>query len=96
VLFQLINTRHETGSIVMTSNKPFSKWAELMSDEAVASCGYNSRIAEGLSLRFGDFPPNMDKLERREDLWSHGMVQDFGDAQEDRRQSIVLMCAQCT
>lgn len=35
--FQLINTRYGTGSIVMTSNKPFSKWAELMSDEAVAT-----------------------------------------------------------
>lgn len=37
VFFQLINTRYETGSVVMTSNKPFSKWAELMSDEAVAT-----------------------------------------------------------
>lgn len=37
VLFQLINARYETGSIVLTSNKPFGKWAELMSDEAVAT-----------------------------------------------------------
>jgi DNA replication protein DnaC len=37
VFFQLINIRYETGSIVMTSNRPFSKWAELMSDEAVAT-----------------------------------------------------------
>jgi DNA replication protein DnaC len=37
VFFQLINVRYETGSIIMTSNKPFSKWAELMSDEAVAT-----------------------------------------------------------
>jgi len=37
MLFQLINTRYENSSIVMTSNKPFSKWAELMSDEAVAT-----------------------------------------------------------
>jgi DNA replication protein DnaC len=37
VFFQLINTRYEAGSIVMSSNKPFSKWAELMSDEAVAT-----------------------------------------------------------
>jgi len=37
VFFQLINARYETGSIVMTSNKPFAKWAELMSDEAVAT-----------------------------------------------------------
>lgn len=37
VFFQLINARYETGTIIMTSNKPFSKWAELMSDEAVAT-----------------------------------------------------------
>jgi DNA replication protein DnaC len=37
VFFQLINTRYECGSIIMTSNKSFSKWAELMSDEAVAT-----------------------------------------------------------
>jgi DNA replication protein DnaC len=35
VFFQLINVRYECGSIIMTSNKSFSKWAELMSDEAV-------------------------------------------------------------
>jgi DNA replication protein DnaC len=37
IFFQLINVRYETGSIVMTSNRLFSKWAELMSDEAVAT-----------------------------------------------------------
>jgi len=37
MLFQLINARYENGSIIMTSNKSFSKWAELMSDEAVAT-----------------------------------------------------------
>jgi len=37
VFFQLINVRYECGSVIMTSNKPFSKWAELMSDEAVAT-----------------------------------------------------------
>jgi DNA replication protein DnaC len=37
VLFQLINARYESGSIVLTSNKSFGKWAELMSDEAVAT-----------------------------------------------------------
>lgn len=37
MLFQLINARYEHGSIIMTSNKSFGKWAELMSDEAVAT-----------------------------------------------------------
>lgn len=38
VLFQLINVRYETGSIIMTSNKTFGKWTEFMNnDEAVAT-----------------------------------------------------------
>ena len=37
VLFQLVNTRYETGPMIMNSNRSFSKWAELMSDEAVAT-----------------------------------------------------------
>lgn len=37
LFFQLINARYETGPVIMTSNKPFGKWAELMNDEAVAT-----------------------------------------------------------
>lgn len=38
VFFQLINTRYESGSIIMTSNKVFGKWTEFMNnDEAVAT-----------------------------------------------------------
>ena len=37
VFFQLINTRYEHGSIIITTNKPFSKWGEMMSDDAVAT-----------------------------------------------------------
>ena len=37
VFFQLVNARYETGSVIMTSNKAFGKWSELMSDEAVAT-----------------------------------------------------------
>lgn len=37
LFFQLINTRYEHGSIVMTSNKVFGKWGEIMADDAVAT-----------------------------------------------------------
>ena len=37
VLFQLVNARYEAGPIIMTSNRTFAKWSELMSDEAVAT-----------------------------------------------------------
>lgn len=36
VFFQLVNARYEVAPIIMTSNRAFGKWAELMSDEAVA------------------------------------------------------------
>jgi DNA replication protein DnaC len=37
LFFQLINTRYEHGSIILTSNKPFGKWGEIMADDAVAT-----------------------------------------------------------
>lgn len=37
LFFQVVNTRYETGSIVMTTNKAFGSWAETMTDEAIAS-----------------------------------------------------------
>lgn len=37
LFFQLVATRYEQGSIIMTTNKAFSKWGELMSEDAVAT-----------------------------------------------------------
>lgn len=37
LFFQVVNTRYEAGSIVMTTNKAFGAWAETMKDEAIAS-----------------------------------------------------------
>ncbi|WP_083771440.1 IS21-like element helper ATPase IstB [Sediminispirochaeta smaragdinae] len=37
LFFQLINTRYERGSIILTSNKTFGKWGEIMADDAVAT-----------------------------------------------------------
>jgi DNA replication protein DnaC len=37
LFFQLINSRYECGSIVLTTNKPFGKWNEIMGEDAVAT-----------------------------------------------------------
>ena len=37
LLFRLICSRYERGSIVLTSNKYFSEWGELMSDTVIAT-----------------------------------------------------------
>ncbi len=63
MLFQLINVRYENGSIIMTSNKTFGKWAELMSDEAVATAMLDRLLhhAHVLSLK-GDSYRMKDRL----------------------------------
>ncbi|HOT63077.1 MAG TPA: IS21-like element helper ATPase IstB [Treponemataceae bacterium] len=63
VFFQLVNVRYETGSIVMTSNRPFAKWAELMSDEAVATAMLDRLLhhAQVFSLK-GDSYRMKDRL----------------------------------
>ncbi len=37
LFFQLVNTRYEHGSIILTSNKTFGRWGEIMTDDAVAT-----------------------------------------------------------
>lgn len=37
IFFQLVNTRYEHGSIILTSNKSFAKWGELFGDPVLAS-----------------------------------------------------------
>ncbi len=37
LFFQLVNARYESGSIIMTTNKTFGKWGEIMADDAVAT-----------------------------------------------------------
>lgn len=37
LLFGLVNCRYENGSIIMTTNKSFGQWGELMSDDAIAT-----------------------------------------------------------
>ena len=37
LFFQLIASRYETGSVVVTSNLPFSRWGETLGDDVVAA-----------------------------------------------------------
>jgi DNA replication protein DnaC len=63
MLFQLINARYEHGSIIVTSNKSFGRWAELMSDEAVATAMLDRLLhhAHVLSLK-GDSYRMKDRI----------------------------------
>jgi DNA replication protein DnaC len=37
MVFQLVSRRYERGSIVLTSNKAFSEWGQIFSDEVLAT-----------------------------------------------------------
>lgn len=52
LFFQLIASRYEQGSIVITSNMPFGRWSELVGDDIVASAMIDRLVhhAEVLSL----------------------------------------------
>lgn len=37
LFFQVVNARYEHGSMILTTNKPFARWAEMLGDEAIAT-----------------------------------------------------------
>ena len=37
LMFELVSARYEKASMIVTSNKPFSKWGEIFGDDAVAT-----------------------------------------------------------
>jgi len=63
LFFQVINARYENGSIIITTNKPFGKWAEIMSDEAIATATLDRMLhhAHIVSLK-GDSYRMKDRL----------------------------------
>ena len=73
LLFQLVSYRYEKASTIVTSNKPFSEWGELMGDQVMASaildrilhnCTVTNINEESYRLkdrRKGNFPPYMEK-----------------------------------
>jgi len=47
LLFQVISKRAETGSIILTTNKPFKEWTEVFQDHAVATAIAERLIEHG-------------------------------------------------
>ena len=52
LFFQLVSTRYEQGSIMVTSNLPFSRWGETFSDDIIAAAMIDRLVhhAEVLTL----------------------------------------------
>jgi DNA replication protein DnaC len=53
LFFQLISSRYERASLIVTSNKPFGRWGEVFGDEVVAAAMIDRLVhhAEVVSLR---------------------------------------------
>jgi DNA replication protein DnaC len=53
LMFELVSSRYEHASMIVTSNKPFSKWGEIFGDDMVATAMIDRLIhhAEILSLK---------------------------------------------
>ena len=57
LLFRLISERYERGSIILTSNKYFSDWGELMSDTVIATAMLDRLLhhASVINIRGGTY-----------------------------------------
>jgi len=64
LFFQIVNARYVHGSIIITTNKPFGKWSEIMSDESIATATLDRLLhhAHGISLK-GDSYRMKDRIQ---------------------------------
>jgi len=63
LLFQVISVRYEHSSVIITTNKPFGKWAEIMSDEAIATATLDRLLHHAIILSLkGDSYRMKDRL----------------------------------
>jgi DNA replication protein DnaC len=53
LLFQLVNTRYETGSIIITSNLEFARWGQALADQTIAAAMIDRLVhhAEVITLK---------------------------------------------
>lgn len=50
LFFQIVNARYETASIVLTTNRAFSGWGELMGDDAVATATIDRLLHHSITV----------------------------------------------
>jgi DNA replication protein DnaC len=58
LFFQLVSSRHERASVIVTSNKPFGRWGEVFGDATVAAAMIDRLVhhAEIVSLEGRQLP----------------------------------------
>ncbi len=75
LFFQLISSRYERASLIVTSNKPFGRWGEVFGDEVVAAAMIDRLVhhAEVIALKGRQLPTQRPRPRTR-------------PSQQDRRQ----------
>jgi DNA replication protein DnaC len=78
LMFALVSSRYERASMIVTSNKPFSRWGEIFGDDIVAAAMIDRLVhhAEILSLKGDSYrlkgkdlgPPSMRVVDNEEEL----------------------------
>ncbi|MFC4859225.1 ATP-binding protein [Actinophytocola glycyrrhizae] len=53
MFFQLVSSRYERASLIVTSNKPFGRWGEVFGDDVVAAAMIDRLVhhAEVISMK---------------------------------------------
>src|SRR5437588_5187517 len=69
VVFTLLSERYERGSVLLTSNLPFSKWEQIFKDPMTAAAAVDRLVEEGSSPVSTSAPKNMQASETREPLY---------------------------
>ena len=64
LLFQVISKRAETGSIILTTNKPFKEWTEVFQDHAVATAIAERLIEHGELIKIEGRSYRIEKRRR--------------------------------
>lgn len=63
LFFQVVNARYEKGAMIITTNKSFSKWGEIMNDDAIATATLDRLLHHSHVLALnGDSYRMKDKL----------------------------------
>jgi DNA replication protein DnaC len=53
LFFQLVSSRYERASLIVTSNKPFGRWGEVFGDDVVAAAMIDRLVHHAEVLIFG-------------------------------------------
>jgi DNA replication protein DnaC len=66
LFFQLVSSRYERASLIVTSNKPFGRWGEVFGDDVVAAAMIDRLVhhAEVISLKGDSYRPKNRDLGR--------------------------------